>query len=281
MNQIKRNAHNKNKKADPVLIYLNDISELNLLKREEETELARRVQQGDKTAERKLVEGNLRFVVSIAKRYRGQGIPLGDLINEGNIGLIKAAKKFDPSRGIKLITYASWWIKSSITHAISKQKGVISLPFNHTYTLHKIERKREELLRNGGDEPSLQDLADSLNLSLDCVEKYLQASDSFLSLDSLISEDSRESFKDFLAEDDPVPIDHNIEKRDSKRLLEKLLNKLKPRQKKIIDMRFGLNGEECLTLREVAKRLNLSYERIRQIQKDSLRNLFNMAKQYQ
>lgn len=279
MSQIRQAVH-KNKKADPVLLYLKDISELSLLNRQEEIDLARRVQTGDKEAERKLVEGNLRFVVSVARRYKGQGIPLSDLINEGNIGLIKAAKKFDPSRGIKFITYASWWVKSSIAHAISKQKGVISLPFNHIYTLNKIERKREELSKDLGDEPSLQDLADSLDLSIDYIEKHLQASDSFLSLDSLISEDSRESFKDFLAEDDPVPIDRNIEKRDSKRLLEKLLNRLKPRQKKIIDMRFGLNGEKCLTLREVAERLNLSYERIRQIQKDSLRNLFHMSKQY-
>jgi RNA polymerase primary sigma factor len=202
------------------------------------------------------------------------------LINEGNIGLIKAAKKFDPSRGTKFISYACWWVNSSIKNAISRQRGVISMPFSHFYILHKIKRKHEELVGNNVNEPSMEDLADSLGLSVDCIEKHMQAPDSCLSLDVLVSDDSHQSFKDFLAEDDPVSIDRNIERRDSNELIKKLLDKIEPRQKKVINMRFGLDGKECLTLREAAKRLNLSYERIRQIQEDSLRSLRDISAEY-
>ena len=280
MNATEKTVQNKSKTPEPVRMYLKDLSRLSLLSREEEISLARAVQRGDKEAERKLVEGNLRFVVSIARRYKDQGIPLGDLINEGNIGLIKAAKKFDPSRGTKFISYACWWINSAIKNAISRQRGVISMPFSHLYILHRIKKNREEFLKKNVSEPTMEDLADSLGLSVDCIEKHMQAPDSCFSLDALVSDDSHQSFKDFLTEDDPVAIDRNLEKRDSNKLIRQLLDKIEPRQKKIINMRFGLNGKECLTLRETAKKLNLSYERIRQIQEDSLRSLRDISAEY-
>ena len=203
------NRKAKEKYYDPLTMYLHDISKLSLLDREEEIKLAKRIKRGDKEAQKRLVEGNLRFVVSIANRYRGQGVPLSDLINEGNIGLIRAAKKFDASKGIKFITYAVWWINTSIKHALSKQNGAISLPYKQTDIYYKINRKQSELSKDLEKEPTMDEIADSMDLSIEEIERNLQAR-SFLSLDVNISDDSKESFIGLLSDENPEAIDQDL-----------------------------------------------------------------------
>jgi RNA polymerase primary sigma factor len=277
--QEKGRPNGRTKSFDPLSMYLHDISKLGLLKREEEIELARRIQRGDKEAERKMVEGNLRFVVSVANKYRGRGIPLGDLINEGNMGLIRAARKFDPTKGIKFITYAVWWVNTAIRHALSKQNGVISLPYKQTDIFYKISRKQEEISKNLEKEPSVDDLADSLDLSVEDIEKNLQANRPSLSLDVSISENSKESFVELLERENPLTVDKELLEESLSREIDHLIDKLDPRQRKIIEMRFGLNGDEVVSLREIGKRLGLSGERIRQIEKEALDELEKIARE--
>jgi RNA polymerase primary sigma factor len=277
--QEKGRPKGRTKSFDPLSMYLHDISKLGLLKREEEIELARRIQRGDKEAERKMVEGNLRFVVSVANKYRGRGIPLGDLINEGNMGLIRAARKFDPTKGIKFITYAVWWVNTAIRHALSKQNGVISLPYKQTDIFYKISRKQEEISKNLEKEPSVDDLADSLDLSVEDIEKNLQANRPSLSLDVSISENSKESFVELLERENPLTVDKELLEESLSREIDHLIDKLDPRQRKIIEMRFGLNGDEVVSLREIGKRLGLSGERIRQIEKEALDELEKIARE--
>ena len=275
----KNQPKGRTKNFDPLSMYLHDISKLGLLKREEEIELARRIQKGDKEAERKMVEGNLRFVVSVANKYRGRGIPLSDLINEGNMGLIRAARKFDPTKGIKFITYAVWWVNTAIRHALSKQNGVISLPYKQTDIFYKISRKQEEISKSLEKEPSMDDLADSLDLSVEDIERNLQANRPSLSLDVSISEDSKESFVELLERENPLTVDKDLVEESLNREIDQLVDELDPRQRKIIEMRFGLNGDEVVSLREIGKRLGLSGERIRQIEKEALDELEKIAKE--
>ena len=277
--KAKGNGMERNKVFNPISMYLHDISKLGLLDREEEIELAKRIKKGDKEAERKLVEGNLRFVVSIANRYRRQVVPLSDLINEGNIGLIRAAKKFDPTKGIRFITYAVWWIRTSIRHALAKQQGVVSLPYKQTDISYKINRKKEELSKKLEKEPSVDELADSLDLSIEDIERNQQTYSSFLSLDVPISDDSKGSFIELLEENGPAKIDQGLEERSLNKEIEELIKELEPRQREIIEMRFGLNGKESMSLREAGRKLRLSGERVRQIEKESLANLCEIAKE--
>lgn len=272
------NGKAKEKYYDPLSMYLNDISKLSLLTREEEIKLAKRIKRGDREAQRKLVEGNLRFVVSIANRYRGQGVPLSDLINEGNIGLIRAAKKFDASKGIKFITYAVWWVNTSIKHALSKQNGAISLPYKQTDIYYKINRKQSELSKDLEKEPTMNEIADSLDISIEDIERNLQAR-SFLSLDVSISDDSKESFIGLLKDENPDPIDQDLVGESLNKEIGGLVDELEPRARKIIEMRFGLNGKEPLSLRDIGKKLELSGERVRQIEKEALISLYNLARE--
>lgn len=277
--QDKGKPRGRAKSFDPLSMYLRDISKLGLLKREEEIELAKRIQKGDKEAERKMVEGNLRFVVSVANKYRGRGIPLDDLINEGNMGLIRAARKFDPTKGIKFITYAVWWVNTAIRHALSKQNGVISLPYKQTDIFYKISRKQEQISKSLEKEPTVSDLADSMDLSVEDIERNLQANRPSLSLDVSISEDSKESFVELLERENPLTVDKELVEESLNREINQLVDELDPRQKKIIEMRFGLNGDEVVSLREIGKRLGLSGERIRQIEKEALAALEKTAKE--
>lgn len=277
--KVKKRQEGKRKVFDPLSMYLHDISKKGLLKREEEISLAQRVQKGDREAEQKLVEGNLRFVVSVANRYRGRGIPLSDLINEGNMGLIRAAKKFDPTKGIKFITYAVWWINTAIRHALSKQNGVISLPYKQTDIFYKISRKQEEISKNLEREASVDDLADSLDLSVEDIERNLQANRPSLSLDVAISDDSNESFMELLEGENTAEVDQYLVDESLNKEIDQLVDELDERQRQIIEMRFGLNGDGVVSLREIGKKLGLSGERIRQIEKEALDQLNRIAKE--
>lgn len=256
--------------------YLKDLSTLATLTREEEIELALRIQRGDREALRKLVEGNLRFVISVAAKYRGSRVPLVDLINEGNIGLIKAAEKFNPEKGVKFITYAVWWVVASIKHALAKQTGVIGLPLKHHNTVYRINRKEEELSRVIARKPTRDEVAEAMGLTPQDVEVNLGAASTPLFLDASISDDPSLSYLNTLKAD--FQLDEGLVAENLRDEIESLVEVLSERERDIISMRFGLGDHEPMTLRKIGKIMRLSKERIRQIEAKALEQLHGAAK---
>jgi RNA polymerase primary sigma factor len=250
--------------------YLKEISAYPLLTREEEVELARRIKQGDEEALDKLVRSNLRFVVSVAKKYQNQGVALGDLINEGNLGLIRAAHKFDETKGIKFISYAVWWIRQAILQALAEQSRIVRVPLNRAGALHRIGKRSSVLLQELGREPTPEEIADELDLSHEEVERTLALSQSHLSLDAPLTpgEDSR--LLDYLPDHlSPAPDDETYERALST-TLEEALATLKEREAKILRLYFGIDGEEPMTLEEIGSLLGITRERVRQIKERAL-----------
>jgi len=250
--------------------YLKEISAYPLLTREEEVELARRIKQGDEEALDKLVRSNLRFVVSVAKKYQNQGVALGDLINEGNLGLIRAAHKFDETKGIKFISYAVWWIRQAILQALAEQSRIVRVPLNRAGALHRIGKRSSVLLQELGREPTPEEIADELDLSHEEVERTLALSQSHLSLDAPLTpgEDSR--LLDYLPDHlSPAPDDETYERALST-TLEEALSTLKEREAKILRLYFGIDGEEPMTLEEIGSLLGITRERVRQIKERAL-----------
>jgi len=247
--------------------YFKDISTIPLLTREEEIELAKRIRNGDAESVKKMVESNLRFVVRVAGKYRNHGISFLDLINEGNLGLIQAAKKFDHTKGVKFITYAIWWIQQSIKQALAKQSLSVRLPLRQVDVLSKLKQKNLELTHKMSREPSQRDLAESLDVSIEDVECIMRATSGSVSLNDTMSEDGNTNYMDLLVAENIPGADSKIEKDDLKDTVNNLVNELNAREGRVIRMRFGLDGEEPLTLQEIASQLNLSKERIRQIEK--------------
>jgi RNA polymerase primary sigma factor len=272
----REHGNNLETKDDPLAQYFRDISTLSTLTREEEVKLARRIQQGDREALRELVEGNLRFVVSVAKKYNHSNIPLIDLINEGNIGLIRAAEKFDPDRGVKFITYAVWWVVAAIKYALAKQTGVIGLPLKHPNTVYKISRKKEELAKQLERDPTQDEVAEAMNISKEGVEAILKAARMPLSLDASICDDSTINYLDTLKAD--FEVDEGLVAEDRRKEIGNLVITLNKRKYDVISMRFGLNGYEPMTLREIGKTIGLSKERVRQIEEKALKILHETAK---
>jgi RNA polymerase primary sigma factor len=256
---------------DSLARYLKDLSFLSTLTREEEIELAQRIQKGDQEAIHKLVEGNLRFVVSVAAKYRNSRIPLIDLINEGNLGLVQAAKRFDPERGVKLITYAVWWIVAAIKHALAKQSGVIGVPLKHPNTIYNISRKEEELSQYLGRDPTRSEVAEALGLTMQDIEANLMSARTPLFLDDSISEDFYSSYVDTLKAD--FEINQGLVAKNIRDEIENLLEVLSERERKVITLRFGLNNSKPMTLREIGTMMGLSKERIRQIEEMALEKL--------
>ncbi len=256
--------------------YLKDLSTLATLTREEEIELALRIQRGDREAIRKLVEGNLRFVISVAAKYRGSRVPLADLINEGNIGLIKAAEKFNPEKGVKFITYAVWWVVASIKHALAKQTGVIGLPLKHHNTVYRINRKEEELSRVIARKPTRDEVAEAMGLTPQDVEVNLGAASTPLFLDASISDDPSLSYLNTLKAD--FQLDEGLVAENLRDEIESLVEVLSKRERDIISMRFGFGDHEPMTLRKIGKIMRLSKERIRQIEAKALEQLHEAAK---
>ncbi|MDA2915497.1 RNA polymerase sigma factor RpoD/SigA [Nitrospinae bacterium AH_259_B05_G02_I21] len=260
---------------EPLALYLKDLSNLSTLTREEEIDLALRIQKGDKEALRKLVEGNLRFVVSVAAKYSDSRIPLIDLINEGNIGLIKAAEKFNPDKGVKFITYAVWWVVAAIKHALAKQTGVIGLPLKHPNTIYKINRKEEELSKQLGRNPTRDEVAKALGLTRQDIELNLKVARTPLFLDASISDDASVSYLNTIKAD--FEIDQNLLAKNIRKEIENLIEVLSDREQAIIRMRFGLDDHEPMTLREIGNAMGLSKERIRQIEDRALKQLHKAA----
>ena len=258
---------------DPVKVYLKEIGRVPLLTNEEEQELSERMAQGDVQARKRLSEANLRLVVSIAKRYVGRGMQFLDLIQEGNLGLIKAVEKFDHTKGFKFSTSATWWIRQAITRAIADQARTIRSPVHMVETINKVKKVSSQLLHKNGHEPSAEEIAAELDMSVDKVREILRVSQEPVSLETPIGEEEDSHLGDFIPDDDaPSPADaasHTLLKEQ----LSGVLSTLTPREEKVLRLRFGLEDDRSRTLEEVGKEFNVTRERIRQIEAKALRKL--------
>ena len=258
---------------DPVKVYLKEIGSFPLLSLEEEIELAEKILQGDSYAKKKLAEANLRLVVSIAKRYVGRGMLFLDLIQEGNLGLIKAVEKFDHTKGFKFSTYATWWIRQAITRAIADQARTIRIPVHMVETINKVKKVQSQLLHKNGQEPSVEDLAEELDMPQEKVREILKVAQEPISLESPIGEEEDSHLGDFIPDSDaPVPEEaatHALLKEQ----LGEVLATLTPREAKVLSLRFGIEDGRPRTLEEVGKEFNVTRERIRQIEAKALRKL--------
>jgi RNA polymerase primary sigma factor len=254
-------------------LYLREIGETPLITAREEVALAKRIKEGDDLALEKLTKANLRFVVSVAKQYQNQGLSLADLINEGNIGLIKAAKRFDETRGFKFISYAVWWIRQAILQALAEQSRIVRLPLNRVGTLHKIGKISSSLEQEYGREPSPDEIARELELSEVEVSDTLKISNSHLSLDAPFSVSEDNSLMDVLEDEfQPAPDEALLE--ESLRVeIERALDSLNPREAEVVNLYFGLTIEKALTLEEIGARFGLTRERVRQIKEKAIRRL--------
>lgn len=253
--------------------YLQEIGEEPLLSPEQEFDLARRIKSGDKIALEKLTRANLRFVVSVAKQYQNQGLSLGDLINEGNLGLIKAANRFDESRGYKFISYAVWWIRQGILQALAEQSRVVRLPLNRVGAFNKIGKALTELEKNYEREPSAIEIAQLLNMSVLEVSDTINLSNRHLSLDAPFSQDEESRLIDVI-ENDELPKPDNLLMKESLRIeVENALATLSMREAEVVRLYFGLGMENPLTLEEIGEKFCLTRERVRQIKEKALRRL--------
>ena len=258
---------------DPVRMYLKEIGKVPLLSAEEEIELAKRMELGDQEAKKRLAEANLRLVVSIAKRYVGRGMLFLDLIQEGNLGLIKAVEKFDYRKGYKFSTYATWWIRQAITRAIADQARTIRIPVHMAETINKLIRVSRQLLQELGREPTPEEIAAEMNMPVDRVREILKISQEPVSLETPIGEEEDSHLGDFIQDDNvPVPADAAAFTL-LKEQLEEVLGTLTEREQKVLTLRFGLEDGRARTLEEVGKEFNVTRERIRQIEAKALRKL--------
>jgi RNA polymerase primary sigma factor len=258
--------------------YLKEISRLPRITPEEERVLGRKIHQGDQEALRKLVEANLRFVVSYAKRYRGCGLSFLDLINEGNIGLIEAAKRFDPDKGVKFITYAVWWVRQAIIHALSDQSGAFRLPQKQANLLYRIGKAQSNLRSELQRAPTSDEIAERMEVSVAEVNNLLQVSDENISLSAVIDEEHDFHLADKLEQETIPSADRVLLKNSLRLLLRNALDELDAKEDKVIRLRFGLDGAEPKTLKEIGEMMNLSRERIRQIEAQALEKLHRSHK---
>ena len=260
---------------DPVRMYLKEIGKVPLLSAEEEIELAQRMEDGDEDAKKRLAEANLRLVVSIAKRYVGRGMLFLDLIQEGNLGLIKAVEKFDYRKGYKFSTYATWWIRQAITRAIADQARTIRIPVHMVETINKLIRVSRQLLQELGREPTPEEIAEEMNMPVERVREILKISQEPVSLETPIGEEEDSHLGDFIQDDNvPVPADAAAFSL-LKEQLNEVLGTLTEREQKVLRLRFGLDDGRARTLEEVGKEFNVTRERIRQIEAKALRKLRN------
>jgi RNA polymerase primary sigma factor len=254
-------------------LYLEDIKNHPLLTRAEEAELARRIREGDQLALEKLVRSNLRFVVSVAKKYQNLGMTLPDLIAEGNVGLVRAAQKFDETKGVKFISYAVWWIRQAILKALAENSKTFRLPINRATTLNKISKKEAELTQKLGREPKPEEVAAAMDMDVDEVRKLMNVSRKSLSLDAPLFEGEEKTLFSYLSDDETLdPEEQTFESARAKEIRE-TLDSLAPREAKIVKLYYGLDGNEPLTLREIGSIFNLSRERIRQIKERAIERL--------
>jgi RNA polymerase primary sigma factor len=253
--------------------YLQEIGKVDLLTPEQEIEFSIKIKRGDQVALEKLVKANLRFVVSVAKQYQNQGLSLGDLINEGNLGLIKAAKRFDETRGFKFISYAVWWIRQSILQALAEQSRIVRLPLNRVGALNKIGRAYNSLEQEYEREPTASEIAKELEMDLDEVSETLKMSGRHVSMDAPFNQGEENSLLDIIASDEnPLP-DTSLMSASLRNEIERALSTLTEREAEVIKLYFGFDDENSLTLEEIGEQFHLTRERVRQIKEKAIRRL--------
>ena len=260
---------------DPVRMYLKEIGTVPLLTAEEEYSLSMKKQAGDEDAMQSLIEANLRLVVSIAKRYTGRGMSFLDLVQEGNLGLIKGVEKFDPEKGFKLSTYATWWIRQSVTRALADQARTIRVPVHMVETINKMSKMQRKLTLELGYEPSVKELAEHLDMTEEKVQEIMQIAREPASLETPIGEEDDSNLGDFVADANVLSPEGNVESVMLREHIDSLLDDLKERERQVIVLRFGLEDGHPRTLEEVGKEFNVTRERIRQIEAKALRKLRN------
>ncbi|MDF1611036.1 MAG: sigma-70 family RNA polymerase sigma factor [Stygiobacter sp.] len=262
-----------NRESQSLDKYLQEIGKVDLLTPEEEIELAIRIRQNDSLALEKLVKANLRFVVSVAKQYQNQGLSLGDLINEGNLGLIKAAKRFDETRGFKFISYAVWWIRQSILQALAEQSRIVRLPLNRVGALNKIGKAYSSLEQEFEREPNAEEIAQELNMDINEISDTLKVAGKAVSMDAPISQGEENRLLDVLESTEQPSPDSNLITESLKKEIQRALSTLSEREAEVIQLYFGLNRDSALTLEEIGEKFNLTRERVRQIKEKAIRRL--------
>jgi RNA polymerase primary sigma factor len=273
MRQLKISKQITNRESQSLDKYLQEIGRVDLLTPDEEVELAKRIREGDQLALEKLTKANLRFVVSVAKQYQNQGLSLGDLINEGNLGLIKAAQRFDETRGFKFISYAVWWIRQSILQALAEQSRIVRLPLNRVGSLNKISKTFSELEQKYEREPSPEELAEVLEVSTSEVVDTLKISGRHISMDAPFVQGEENSLLDVLENDSEDTPDSGLINDSLRREVQRALSTLTQREADVVTLYFGLNGEHTMTLEEIGEKFNLTRERVRQIKEKAIRRL--------
>lgn len=274
MRQLKITQSITYRESQSIEKYLNDISKVDLISAEEEVELAKRIKTGDEEALEKLVTANLRFVVSVAKQYQNSYLSLNDLINDGNVGLVKAAQRFDETKGFKFISYAVWWIRQSIIQSISEQSRLVRLPLNKVGALTRINKAFADLEQKYEREPTHEELSEVMEMNADQIGMTLKAAPPHVSVDAPFAEGETNSFLDIMEDTTVEKADNNMAYHDSLSIdTERLLSSLTERQRKVIRMYFGLGGREPMSLEDIGEKLDLTRERIRQIKDKALGKL--------
>ncbi|GAA4845237.1 sigma-70 family RNA polymerase sigma factor [Algivirga pacifica] len=273
MRQLKISKQITNRESQSLDKYLQEIGKVDLLTPDEEVELAKRIREGDQLALEKLTKANLRFVVSVAKQYQNQGLSLGDLINEGNLGLIKAAQRFDETRGFKFISYAVWWIRQSILQALAEQSRIVRLPLNRVGSLNKISKTFSELEQKYEREPSPDELAEVLDVTTNEVVDTMKISGRHVSMDAPFVQGEENNLYDVLENDTEEKPDSELMNDSLRREVQRALSTLTKREADVITLYFGLNGEHSMTLEEIGEKFNLTRERVRQIKEKAIRRL--------
>lgn len=273
MRQLKIIKQVTNRETVSLDKYLHEIGKVDLLTPDEEVTLARKLKEGDAEALNKLVKANLRFVVSVAKQYQNQGLSLPDLINEGNLGLIKAAQRFDETRGFKFISYAVWWIRQSILQALAEQARIVKLPLNKIGSINKVNKAFTELEQLFEREPSIDELSDVLEIAPDDIKEALKSSSRHISMDAPLTQDEDGNMYDVLLSHDSPPPDRGLLNDSLRREIERALATLTPREANIIRLYFGLNGKHPHTLEEIGEVFDLTRERVRQIKEKAIKRL--------
>ena len=273
MRQLKISKQITNRESQSLDKYLQEIRKVDLLTADEEVVLAKRIREGDQLALEKLTKANLRFVVSVAKQYQNQGLSLGDLINEGNLGLIKAAQRFDETRGFKFISYAVWWIRQSILQALAEQSRIVRLPLNRVGSLNKISKTFSELEQKFEREPSPEELAEVLEVTASEVVDTMKISGRHVSMDAPFVQGEENSLLDVLENDGDEKPDDGLMNDSLRKEVQRALSTLTQREADVITLYFGLNGEHAMTLEEIGEKFNLTRERVRQIKEKAIRRL--------
>jgi RNA polymerase primary sigma factor len=273
MRQLKISKQITNRESQSLDKYLQEIGKVDLLTPDQEVELAKRIKEGDQIALEKLTKANLRFVVSVAKQYQNEGLSLGDLINEGNLGLIKAAQRFDETRGFKFISYAVWWIRQSILQALAEQSRIVRLPLNRVGSLNKISKTFSELEQKYEREPSPEELAEVLDVTTAEVVDTMKISGRHVSMDAPFVQGEENSLLDVLENDSEETPDSGLMNDSLRREVQRALSTLTQREADVITLYFGLNGEHAMTLEEIGEKFNLTRERVRQIKEKAIRRL--------